>query len=70
VVNLVTFVVLRSLKGNSTVKMTRPLDIPEDSNLLGCWMVLPGNWWSTVLKDRYSSCDSKSLERKALLSFE
>jgi len=63
-VNLVTVLVLRSLKGISTVKIIRPLDIPEDSNLLGYCMVLPGNWWSTFLEDRYSSCDSMSWREK------
>ena len=68
--SLVTRVVLRSLKWINIVKMTPPLDIPEDSNLLGCCMVLPGNWCSTFLEDHHSSCDSMSLERKTLLSIE
>ena len=57
-VNLVTVLVLRYLKGISTVKITRPLGIPEDSNLVGYCMVLPGNWCSKFLEDHYSSCDS------------
>jgi len=30
--------------------MTCSLDMPEDSNFLGCCMVLPGNWWSTFFR--------------------
>jgi len=42
-VNLVIILVLHFLKGINTVKVTRPLGIPKDSNIVGYCMVLPGN---------------------------
>jgi hypothetical protein len=38
--------ILTGFKGIRFVKMTRPLDILENSNV-GCCMVLPGKSWST-----------------------
>jgi hypothetical protein len=69
VVNVVVVTFLCCLKGISIVKMTQPLEIPVDSNLLGCCCVLSGESWSTFLEDHYSSCDPVSLDRKALRSF-